>query len=314
MRYGMALSFTGHLGTPWVVERLAGVVDRAGLDGFWVGDHVVFPPELPADYPYADDGEVDVAGELSSLESVTSLAYVARMAPRARLGVSVLVLPQRNPVLLTKTVTTLDLFTGGRAVFGVGAGWLRGEFEALGADFAARGAVMDEFLEVYRRLCRDERPSFSGRYYTLPEVAFYPKPVQRPWPPIVVGGNSARALRRAVRFGDEWQPVAEEPAQTLGMRARLDAECAAQGRDPAEVRLAVRCFFHLTGTPHDEAVAAGLSAGQLYGTGEELADLVGRYEDSGVEEILFTPVLRRDLDLHVEQHERFVREVVGADC
>jgi alkanesulfonate monooxygenase SsuD/methylene tetrahydromethanopterin reductase-like flavin-dependent oxidoreductase (luciferase family) len=136
--------------------------------------------------------------------------------------------------------------------------------------------------------------------------------VQRPWPPIYVGGNSAPALRRAARFGDFWQPVSLEPAAVAAARERLDSACEAIGRDPGEVGLSLRCFFHLTGTEYDRAVEASLSPGQLCGSSAMLAEQVAEYDEAGVGEVLFSPLLRHDPELYVDQMEGFVAGVTGA--
>jgi probable F420-dependent oxidoreductase len=279
------------------------------MAGLWVPDHLVFPGAFPADYPYTDSGRFDGGGRLACLESVTTLAWLAHLAPTVRLGVSVLILPQRNPVAVTKAIATLDVLSAGRAVFGAGVGWLREEFDALGADFDDRGAYMDEYLAVYQALCRDQRPAFAGRHYQLPEVVFEPKPVQRPWPPIHIGGNSPAALRRAARVGDAWQPVGLSPEAVGDARERLDRECVAASRDPGEVGLSLRCFFHITGSVFDVAVARSGNPGQLIGEPGAIAEQLQGYSEAGVDELLFSPLLHHDASLYVEQVERFVHEV-----
>jgi alkanesulfonate monooxygenase SsuD/methylene tetrahydromethanopterin reductase-like flavin-dependent oxidoreductase (luciferase family) len=191
-------------------------------------------------------------------------------------------------------------------MLGAGAGWLRAEFDALDADFEARGAVTDEYLSVYQTLCRDERPQFDGEHYRVSDIVFAPKPVQRPWPPIHIGGNSTPAVRRAARLGDGWQPVSLPIEDVPHARARLDAQCEAAGRDPADVRLSLRCFYHVTGTPFDAQVRETLSPGQYLAEPAALAEQFRGFAEHGVEEVLFTPMLRHDSDLYVDQVERLI--------
>ena len=147
-----------------------------------------------------------------------------------RLGVSVYVVPYRNPVVTAKLVATLDALSGGRLIFGVGVGWLREEFDALGADARRRGRVTDDYLDVCRRLWRDEVASFAGAHYRLPPVRSGPKPAQRPWPPIWVGGNSAAALARAVARGDGLHLIDLPATEIAPLVAQLHAQLRAAGR------------------------------------------------------------------------------------
>jgi probable F420-dependent oxidoreductase len=312
MNFGLAMVFMGSCGEPPMLRRLAALVDEAGMPSIWAPDHTVFPPDAPAGYPYTKSGSFDPAQGLACHDSITTLAWVSELAPRARVGISVLVVPNRNPVLMTKALATVDVLSGGRAMLGAGAGWLAEEFEALGADFARRGAVTDEYLQIYQALCRDDRPSFAGEHYRLPEVVFSPKPVQRPWPPIYVGGNSAPALRRAARYGDFWQPVSQDEQGVAGAREKLDRACEQIGRDPGDVGLSMRCYFHVNGTEYDGAVADALSPGQLVGSVAELAERVNGLAEAGVEEVVFAPLVRHEPELYFDQMQKFGREVAAA--
>ncbi len=310
MHRSLALTFVGPAGQPPTLERLARFADDAGLRSVWVSDHVLFPATLDKEtYPYASNGAFDNDGDRGCLDSLTTLAWLAAIAPRVRLGVGVLVLPQRNPVIVAKVLSTLDVLSGGRAELGVGAGWCAEEFAALGADFANRGAVLDEYLQVIDTLFRDRRPQFSGTHYSISDVIFEPKPVQRPGPPLHVGGNSPAAVRRAARVADVWQAVSLDVAGAADARARLDRACEQIGRDPGQVRLGLRCFFHLTGTPNDEQVLATAPAAHLVGSADQLGERLAAYAEAGVTEIFFSPLLRHDAQLYVDQVQRFVSQV-----
>ncbi|MGE3911428.1 MAG: TIGR03619 family F420-dependent LLM class oxidoreductase, partial [Chloroflexota bacterium] len=192
----MALSFGLfglHRGTnadPEVLARRAQLAESAGFESVWLGDHVTLPygeqafPYLPADEP--------------RLEVVVALGYLAAVTNRVRLGLGVIVLPQRQPVLLAKQLTTVDVLSRGRLIFGVGVGYLVPELEALGANLADRGARTDEYLAAIRAIWDAEAPSFSGRFVQFTNVMQRPLPVQQPHPPIVVGGSSVPAYRRAI--------------------------------------------------------------------------------------------------------------------
>jgi probable F420-dependent oxidoreductase len=173
-------------------------------------------------------------------EPLITLAYVAARTSRVRLGVSVYVVPYRNPVVTAKLIATLDALSGGRVIFGAGVGWLREEFRAVGADARVRGRVTDEYLEVCRRLWRDEVASFDGAHYQLPPVCTGPKPVQRPWPPIWIGGNSPAALARAVARGDGLHLIDLSAQEIAPIVARLDDRLRHAGRSRASFTVSLR--------------------------------------------------------------------------
>jgi probable F420-dependent oxidoreductase len=205
IRFGVALPNYGPLANPENLMRLARRAEARGVDSVWLSDHLVAPVQVGSVYPYdkrpdRKPGEMGVIEEF--YEPLTTLAYLAGATERIRLGVSVYVVPYRNPVVTAKIVATLDALSRGRVIFGVGVGWLREEFAALGQDARKRGRVTDEYLEVCRRIWRDDVAEFSCEHYMLPAVRTGPKPSQRPWPPIWVGGNSAAARERAVKLGD----------------------------------------------------------------------------------------------------------------
>jgi probable F420-dependent oxidoreductase len=175
---------------PEPVVRRAQLVEQAGFESLWVGDHIALPADLGGDHP--------------RFEAVVAATYLAAVTTRVRLGIGVIVLPQRQPVLLAKQLTSVDVLSGGRLIVGIGVGYLEPEFRALGVSLADRGARTDEYLAVMRTLWTDPAPAFEGRYVSFAGVHQQPPPRQRPHPPIVVGGHSPAALRRAVRVGNGW--------------------------------------------------------------------------------------------------------------
>ena len=177
---------------PDVLARRARLAEDAGFEALWVGDHIA----LPADAP-------DSAAQ-PRLEAVIALTYLAALTERVRLGVGVIVLPQRQPVLLAKQLTSLDVLSGGRLTVGVGVGYVERELRALGASLADRAARTDEYLAAMRALWDEPVPAFAGRFVSFSEVVQRPLPAQRPHPPIMVGGHSPAAYRRAVTAGNGW--------------------------------------------------------------------------------------------------------------
>ena len=241
--FGIALPNYGPLASAESLVRLARRAEAHGVDSVWVSDHLVAPVEVGSIYPYdkrpdPKPGRMGVIEEF--YEPLTTLAFLAGATERIRLGVSVYVLPYRNPVVTAKIVATLDALSGGLVIFGVGVGWLREEFAALGLDARHRGRMTDDYLEVCRRLWRDDVAEFAGAHYSLPPVRTGPKPRQRPWPPIWVGGNSPAARERAVRLGDGLHLIDAEPDEAAAEIARVRADLERAGRDAASFTVSVR--------------------------------------------------------------------------
>jgi probable F420-dependent oxidoreductase len=184
------------------LARRARTAEEAGFESLWVGDHIALP---------LDDGHPPTDARL---EAVVALTYMAAVTRRVRLAIGVIVLPQRQPVLLAKQLTSLDVLSGGRLTVGIGVGYVEPELRALGASLADRGARTDEYLAAMRALWDEPVPSFAGRFVGFDGVMQRPRPVQRPHPPIVVGGHSPSAFRRAVQAGSGWYGWELDPART----------------------------------------------------------------------------------------------------
>lgn len=185
------------------IARMAATLEAAGFESIWTSDHVVFPREVRSRYPFAADGRITWPVEADYLEPVVVLSAITSTTSKAELGTSVLILPMRNPVMFAKQAACIDTLCGGRLVLGVGVGWLREEFEALGADFESRGAVLDEWLDIARRCWTGSVEPFEGRFYSLPGAIYCrPAPVRKP--PVLIGGMSSHALQRAGRIADGW--------------------------------------------------------------------------------------------------------------
>lgn len=251
------------------VRTLGREAEARGFSSIWVPEHVVLFDEddYESDYPYDPSGTFPGGEDTGLLEPFTALTYLAAVTDRIRLGTSICLIPQRNPVYTAKVVADLDVLSGGRVDFGVGVGWLREEFDVLNVPFARRGQRADEYLQIMALLWSDGKASFEGETYTLPPVTLHPKPVQRPHPPVHVGGESDAALRRVARFGQGWFTFNRPPAEMGEALERLDAALAAEGRRRSDDD------FRLTVCPYLHPV--------------QPADL-GAYADAGVDELVVT--------------------------
>ena len=228
------------------VARMATMLESAGFDSIWTSDHVVFPRDVRSRYPFAADGRITWPVDVDYLEPVVALSAMTSITAKAELGTSVLILPTRNPILFAKQAACVDTISGGRLVLGVGVGWLREEFEALGADFDARGAVLDEWISVARRCWTGTVEPFEGRFYRLAEAIFC-RPTPARHVPVLIGGMSRYAQERAGRIGDGW--LAQYSLDDLsesgiadGLAVLREAGTRA-GRPPAELdgfRIVVR--------------------------------------------------------------------------
>jgi probable F420-dependent oxidoreductase len=231
---GAKLPHTGAI-PPASVPRAAQVLDGAGFDSIWVSDHVVLPERMDSHYPFAADGRATWPTDTPYLEALTVLAAAAAVTDRARLGTAVLVVPQRNPLLTAKQLGTVAALSAGRLTVGVGAGWLREEFEALDAPFDGRGAAMEDWVGIFRETWTGHLEPRTGRYSIPAPLHALPTP---PEPiPVLVGGHSPRALARAGRWGDGWlgqQAVPDIDTDTLAREIdAIAASATAAGRDPA---------------------------------------------------------------------------------
>src|SRR5499426_118757 len=214
MRYGFYLPTRGQTATPEALETLVTTGETLGFASVMIADHLVFPVTIKSRYPYTVTGIFPGQGDV--LDQLSLMAFVAAKTRRLRLVSSVMIVPYRNPVLTAKALATIDVLSKGRVTLGVGVGWMREEFEALGSpDFDRRGAVTDEYLRIFKTLWTESPASFAGRFYRFDQIRCLPQPVQKPHPPIWIGGHSKVALRRAARYGDGWHPVGANPAVPL---------------------------------------------------------------------------------------------------
>lgn len=249
MRFGLFGINFGACADADLQLRVARAAEEAGFESIWTGEHVAMPVR---------DNPVPTPPETPFLDSLVTLARVAAVTERLRLGTGILVLPHHNPVLLAKALTSLDVISNGRLIAGFAGGYVPGEFRALGVDFHRRGAITDEYVAAIRALWTEELPRFAGRFATFSDIRFEPKPRQRPHPPIVIGGTAPPALARAARHGDGWYGFAltvEQTAPIVRELARLRAEV---GRAASPLDISLTTFEPLTPALVARAAAAGI--------------------------------------------------------
>jgi probable F420-dependent oxidoreductase len=237
MDIGCHLPTQGAVATREALTAFASRAEQHRMASLWVSDHVVFPRKNTGRYP---GGRFPHAPETPYLEPVAVLAAAAMCTTHARLGASVFILGHRNPVVMAKMLTTIDTLSNGRLICGVGVGWWEEEFDALGVPFRDRGRRADEMLRIFKELWTSDHPSFEGEFHRFADIGFAPKPVQKPHPPIWVGGDSPGAFRRVATLGDGWHATSKSPAELRAALPRLQAAAEAAGRAVDTIELSIR--------------------------------------------------------------------------
>jgi probable F420-dependent oxidoreductase len=223
--------------------------EDAGFESAWIGEHLIMPINYQSKYPYTPDGRFPAPLDVPFHDPMMTLTYAAAVTNRIRLATGIFVVPLRNPITTAKSVVSLDVLSNGRVIFGVGIGWFAEEFAAagVGAHFNDRALRTREYIEIMKTLWTQDNPEYDGKTFSIGGVRFNPKPVQKPHPPIVVGGTSDLALKRAVRYGDGWYGIARNMEEARGLIARLrEFEHDANRGRPVEVTLSLRTGHSLT--------------------------------------------------------------------
>jgi len=284
MKFGLMFVNAGPFSYPHLFEGLVRTAEEIGIESLWTVEHVVVPVGYESEYPYSETGKMPGPESMPIPDPLLPLAYAAALTKTIRLGTGVMILPQRHPAYVAKQVATLDVLSGGRALLGIGSGWLKEEFDVLGVPFHERGKRTDESIRAIRSLWQDEPQAFDGKFYRWGAVESHPKPVQRPGVPIIVGGHSAAAARRAARCGDGFFPGRGDLSTLQSLLSVLREECTRLGRDIAEIEI---------------------TAGTL-GTD---VDAVRRFADLGVSRMIIAPPAF-DLDGIRLGLERFAEQVM----
>lgn len=274
MRLGFGLPVSGTWATADHLDRLARRAEELGYDSVWAFQRLLHPVDHDWGAPYHQ-----------VLDPLTALPFVAGRTSRIRLGVAVVNLPFYAPVVLSKALTTVDIVSGGRLDVGLGLGWAAEEFEAVGVPLAERGARAEEFVTCLRTTWTDDEPEFHGRFYQLPRCRVDPKPVQRPHPPLLMGGGAEVALRRIGRLADGWISSSRMDLTTIGTSIDVVRSAAAEaGRDPAQLRFVVRGVVGL-----DQPVAEGEQRRPLQGSAEQVRADLAALAEQGVTEVFLDP-------------------------
>lgn len=309
MQYGFSLPVRGNLATHDGVVSIARHGERLGFTSATIADHIVFPTSVNSQYPYDASGKHPSTGD--AIEPLSLMAFIAGATTQLRLVTSVLILPHRNPVLAAKMIATIDVLSRGRVTLGIGVGWMREEFAALGApDFDRRGAVSDEYLTIYKKLWSPGPVEHQGTYYSFGPLRCEPLPVQRPHPPIWVGGHSKPALRRTARHADGWHPLGTvataelRPPAFAAMLDDLKRMTEAEGRDYSKITIAYVARLQETKAPIDAPGRMPFS-----GSAAQLIEDVETYRRLGVSHLSFD-FRAADLPATLERLDWFAAEVM----
>jgi probable F420-dependent oxidoreductase len=313
VKFGVGFTGRGPLSTPDRLLRLAEAAERLGYDSFFVGDHVVLPSSARrSTYPYSVTGQMPGGAVQDCVEPITVLAWLAQATAKIAIGVSVLVVPCRNPLLTAKMLATVDVLSGGRVILGAGIGWLREEFAALQApDFEARGRVTDEYLALMRRAWTTDPVSFEGHYYRVEDVHLLPKPVQRGGIPIWIGGHSPAAVRRAGRLGDAWHPIGLraparlDPPEYAMKVTQLHGAAREAGRNAGSIALTFYAFMEVR-SPCGKGRAGDQPL--LQGTPAEVIADIRAYQAVGVTHFVFS-AMTHEMDTVLDNMKRFAEDV-----
>ena len=235
MKFGLAFASSiaiDHQASMEICRR----AEAAGFESLWGGEHVILPSKIESSYPYTADGKIPAMPDTPIPDPLIWLAFAAAAAPSMRLGTCILIVPQRNPLILAKELATLDQLSGGKVELGLGVGWLQEEFDALGVPWERRGARNDEYIEAMRTLWSGPEVEFHGEFVDFPTVTCSPRPVQ-PTIPILVGGDSEVAIRRAARLADGYFPGEGDVDRLAALITRVRQAAEDAGRDPDEIEI-----------------------------------------------------------------------------
>jgi probable F420-dependent oxidoreductase len=293
MKFALSAVGTGSTIRPEWLSQVVQKAEALGYESAWIPEHLAVPIEMQARYPYSADGKFPGGPGAGIHDPFLALAFIAGCTQRIKLGTGVFVVPLRNPLAVAKAVASLDVLSNGRFLFGVGIGWLEDEFAAVGMPFKDRAARTREAIRMMKVLWSEETPQFSGRFHSFPPLGFNPKPVQKPHPPIIFGGETEPALKRAAELGDGWYGTQYTPERVRPVLARLKELMDQAGRDFSRFEITVGL---------DPSLPRAL-------------DTVRRYADAGVHRLMvfapgFVPRRQFDTDLYPEM-ARFADEVIA---
>jgi len=292
MKFGFIIPHNFGLDDPDDVLNIGKRAEELGFDSVWVNHHI-----LNVGYIF------DRLGSKPYYDAMTVLTWVAAHTERVRLGTTVLVLPYLNPLVLAKTLATMDVMSKGRLNVGVGVGALKPESDALGSTFETRGRYADESIKIMRELWESEDPEFDGEFFSFSGVKFSPKPIQKPGPPILIGGASRAALRRVATLGDGWHPIRQSIADLKQNIATIHRLAEEAGRDPSEITVTVRTELDVLDSRSDGTESS------MIGTADHLRATIEQYEEIGVSELVLS-VSTDDVERIQRTQDRFAAQVI----
>ncbi len=262
---------------------MAGKAEELGFDSIWFAEHPILP--VHSDTPFPKTGGPIPEDYRHFTDPYIALARASGVTTNIKLGTGITLVPERNPLVLAKQIAALDHYSGGRFLFGIGAGWNREETTMMGGDFEHRWTQTREAILAMKELWTKDEAEFHGRYFDFPPVYCYPKPAQKPHPPVILGGHAPNVLQRIIRWGDGWLPNRANPPMVEDSRKQLDAMAAERGRDPSSISITV------SGQPPDR-------------------DVIQSFLDAGADRVLVYPE-HCDTDAELgEQMERIAEKVI----
>lgn len=251
--------------------EIAKKAEDSGFDSVWVSDHTIIPAKHKG--RFTDQFH----------DPFILLSYIAGVTNKIKLGTSLVILPYRNPIVVAKIISTLDQLSEGRIIFGIGTGWMREEFEILGVPFHERGKRTNEYIQIIKNLWTEDDPSFEGEFFNYKNIKFEPKPYQNPYPPIIVGGNSVRAIERAIKYGNGWQPTAISPGEYSSELQSIKSRIVMDN-----FVLSVRNRIEITNVKNS---AKGQAFYTITGTVSEITEEALKFKKLGINQLLFDPAV-----------------------
>lgn len=237
MKFGLMFVNSGPFSEPDLLAHLAVTAENCGFESLWTVEHVVIPKGYQTPYPYSKDGKIPGGEDVAIPDPLLPLGFVAALTKKVRLATGVMILPQRHPLYVAKELATLDLLSGGRTILGIGSGWLKEEFDALGLDFHARGARTDEAIQALRACWSASPSSFHGKHFDFGPLMSFPKPAQQNGVPVHIGGHSPAAAKRAGRLGDGFFPALSDTTKLKELFGLVRDAAAKAGRDADRIEL-----------------------------------------------------------------------------
>jgi len=327
LKFGVRLPNSGPLANSKNIIQVAEEAERLGFHSVWVHDHILWGTEQHKTHLSAGSAEaLDEFQKPNFYESVTTLAYVAGRTSSVKLGIAVLVLPLRNPLVAAKQLANLDIMSGGRLIVGVAPGApniTRHEFQAVGVDYENRGKITDEYIAALKKLWNENLPSFSGDYANFSEAQMFPKPIQKNLKILIGGGErgiSPRALRRVVELGDGWVPAYLTSEEVREGITQIKEEFTARGRDISNLTVVHEMFTALNeeGSKAKNAAAMSLSTNfvsveeglrrSLVGTPKDITKSLESYASAGVD-ITELKFVYSDIPSSLKMMKLFAEEV-----